>query len=121
MRIIITEDKLSQIIVDYLDKYYDFNDINYTYYIDDNYNESDNAIQYYLGDYGDDNTIFRIYKEDYWYNEDDFRKKLSPILMVEDEDLVSSLFGLFGDRWKPVMAKWFENNFDEEVKTVDHY
>lgn len=121
MKILITEDKLTQIIVDYLDKYYDFNDIHYTYYIDDDYNESDAGIQYYLGDYDDDKTIFRIYKEDYWTDDDDFRKKLSPILMVEDENLVSNLFGLFGDRWIPVMAKWFENNFNEEVKTVDHY
>lgn len=121
MKLIINEDRINQIIYNYIDKYYDVNDIHYTYYIDDNYNESDNAIQYYLGDYDDDNTIFRIYKEDYWDNDDDFRKKLSPILMVEDDDFVSSLFGIFGDKWKPIMAKWFENNFDEEVKTIDHF
>lgn len=119
MRIIITENRLNQIIVDYIDKYYDVNDINYIYHIDGNNNESYIGIQYYLGDY--DNVIFSIYKEDYWYSDYDSRKKLSPILMVEDRDFVSSLYGIFGDRWKPVMAKWFENNFNEEVKTVNHY
>ena len=52
MKIIITESKINTIISKYIDKM--FNDINYSYGYDDDGNEVDYAIEFYVGDYDDD-------------------------------------------------------------------
>jgi hypothetical protein len=126
MRIIITESKINTIISKYIDKM--FNDINYSYGYDDDGNEVDYAIEFYVGDYDDDDTIFRWYSEDYWDIEDDThnlnsqkKKDESPILDVYDNnELIIGLIDTFGsDLWKEPLIKWFEEKFDLSVKTLE--
>ena len=126
MRIIITESKINTIISKYLDKM--FNDIHYTYGYDDDGNEVDYAIEFYVGDYDDDDTIFRWYSEDYWDIEDDShnlnsqkKKDESPILDVYDNnELIIGLIDTFGsDLWKEPLIKWFEEKFDLPIKTLE--
>ena len=126
MRIIITESKINTIISKYLDKM--FNDINYSYGYDDDGNEVDYAIEFYVGDYDDDDTIFRWYSEDYWDIEDDShnlnsqkKKDESPILDVYDNnELIIGLIDTFGsDLWKEPLIKWFEEKFDLPIKTLE--
>jgi hypothetical protein len=121
MKIIITKDKLRNFVNRMVNNHYNINNINYTNTINDDYDETDEQIIYYLGDYEDGEVIFRLYKESYWNDDSDFRKKLSPLLFVEDIKLVELLTNFFGDRWKPFFIEWFEENFDEKVKTIDHY
>lgn len=93
MKIVITEDKLDDVIKKYIDIYYDKNDIHFTHYHDEDGNPLDIANEYYIGDYYDDEggTIFRLYKKDYWENPTDYRINKSPILMIEDSDFVENL------------------------------
>jgi len=118
---IITEDKLNQIIERYLNANFDVSEINFTSLEDEYGNPNDSAYEFYYGNYTDGEIIFRIYYEEYWIKEDDFRKDLSPILFFENDEKFSSLNTLFGDKWIPVFKKWFEDNFGFYVKTVDGY
>jgi hypothetical protein len=136
MKIIITESKLNQMIIDYLNETYDTNNIGWTYGIDDWGNEVDYAIEFYEGDYEEgDSTIFRWYGEDYWTSdegetissgwgdEDDEtinQKKLqSPLLVFENTDDLTILNGYFGDKWKRPFIDWFWDNFHVPVKTIE--
>ena len=123
MKYIITEDKLRDVIYNYINNYYDVDEIHSNQFHDEDGNPTDAAIEYYLGDYNGDfeEEVFYLYNESYWTNPDDFRKKLSPILMIEDENFASYLNSMFGERWKPVFKEWFEENFGEEIKTIDFY
>lgn len=126
MRIIITESKINTIISKYLDKM--FNDIYYSYGYDDDGNEVDYAIEFYVGNIDDDDTIFRWYSEDYWDIEDDSptlywqkKKDESPILDVYgNNELIIGLIDTFGsDLWKEPLIKWFEEKFDLPIKTLE--
>ena len=110
MKIIITESKLNQAVIDYLNEIYDTNNIGWTYGMDDWGNEVDYAMEFYGDDFDDgDNTLFRWYGEDYWNSEeaetissgwgdeDDNtikEKQLkSPLLVFEDDDVKTTLNG----------------------------
>ena len=122
MKYIITENKLNDIILNFINNYYNVDEIHSNPYHDEDGNPTANSIEYYLGDYYVDyEEVFRLYNEGYWTEPGDFRKKLSPILMIENEDFVSHLNSMFHDKWKPVFKEWFEKNFGEEVKTIDFY
>lgn len=129
MKIIITESKLNQAVIDYLNDTYDTNNIGWTYGIDDWGNEMDYAIEFYTNDYDDEDTLFRWYSEDYWDSEDaegwgyeetiKENKLNSPILMFEDNDVYNTLNGYFGDKWKQPFIDWFWDKFHVPVKTVN--
>lgn len=123
MKYLITENKLNDIIHNFIDNYYDVNEIHSNPFHDEDGNPTDVAIEYYLGDYQGEfeEDLFRLYNEGYWLDTDDFRKKLSPILMIEDNDFVYNLNSMFQDKWKPVFKEWFEQNFGEKIKTIDYY
>jgi len=42
----------------------------------------------------------------------------SPILMIYSDDDYDTFENLFGNRWKPILAEWFEDNFGFPVKTI---
>jgi len=128
MKIIITESKLNQAVIDYLNETYDTNNIGWTPGIDDWGNEVDYAISFYQGDYDEDDTLFRWYSEDYWTSEEDYlwtdehikeMKDKSPLLMFEDDDVYNTLNGYFGDKWKQPFIDWFWDKFHVPVKTID--
>jgi hypothetical protein len=131
MRIIITESKLNQAVIDYLNETYDTNNIGWTPGIDDFGNEVDYAIEFYEGDYEEgDSTLFRWYGKDYWENEggegwgegepylSDFKDK-SPLLVFEDINEITILNGYFGDNWKKPFIDWFWDKFNVPVKTIE--
>jgi hypothetical protein len=128
MKIIITESKLNQAVIDYLNDTYDTNNIGWSYGIDDWGNEVDYAIEFYEGDYEEgDNTVFRWYGEDYWTSEEgegwgeELRKDAitkSPQLVIYDDTVYATLNGYFGDNWRKPFIDWFWDKFHVPVKTI---
>ena len=120
MKYIITESKLNQTVKNYLNNTLDVENINWTY-LTNEWGDEQDAIEYYLGDYMDDETLFRLYNESYWTENSDWRKELSPMLYIEDQELLNSLEGYFNDNWKEGLKEWFFETFKIPVKTVDYY
>ena len=98
MEFIIREDRLEEVIRNLINSHYNVEEINYNPFHDEDGNPTDVAIEYYYGDYDGDfeEEVFRLYNQGYWTNPDDFRKKLSPILMIEDSDFYTNLNSMFG-------------------------
>jgi hypothetical protein len=128
MKIIITESKLYQAVIDYLNERYDINNIGWTYGLDDWGNEVDYAMLFYKGDYEEDDNLFRWYSEDYWYSDEishhnkemiDEWKEKSPMLEFEDTDTFNTLNGYFGDRWHQPFKDWFMEHFKKPIKTIE--
>ena len=127
MKYIITESKLEEIIVNYLNKMYDVNDISWKYPLEndeetDDWEEDPNRLHFYKGDDEYDDRIFLWYDKDYWNVErSDNAKNLyekSPVLDFENGNDLNTLNGYFGDKWVPVFKKWFEDNFGVPVKSI---
>jgi hypothetical protein len=70
MRIIITESKLYQAVIDFLNETYDVDNIHSTYGIDDWGNEVDYAMSFYQDDYEEDDNLFMWYDVDYWKSDE---------------------------------------------------
>jgi hypothetical protein len=121
MKYIITEDKLRDVIYNYINNYYDVDEIHSNPIHDEDGQPLDTAEEFYVGDYSDDEFVFTLYQKNYWTSSHDFRKELSPILMIENENFASYLNSMFGERWKPIFKEWFEENFGKEIKTIDNY
>ena len=128
MKIIITESKLNQAVIDYLNDTYDTNNIGWTPGIDDWGNEVDYAMSFYQGDYDEDDTLFRWYGEDYWDSEDtesysnerrQEMKDKSPILSFEDTTTLKTLNGYFSNNWKQPFIEWFWHKFQIPVKSIE--
>ena len=121
MRFVISENRLNDIILNFINNYYDVDEIHSNPFHDEDGNPTNDGIEYYTGNWGDGEEAFRLYNKNYWVNQDDFRKKLSPLLMIENDDFVHNLNSMFQDKWKPVFKEWFEENFGEEIRTIDYY
>jgi hypothetical protein len=130
MKFIITEDKVYDLILKYINSMFDVDNIGWTPGIDDWGNEVDYAVEFYTDDYedGGDNTLFRWYGEDYWrseegsgWGEEQNKENISesPILEFEDTDKLDQLNGLFGHRWHKPFIDWFWDNFNIPVKTIE--
>jgi hypothetical protein len=136
MKYIITESKLEEIIVNYLNKMYDVNDITWKHPLEngeetDDWEEDPNRLYFYKGDdeyeYGD--RIFLWYSKEYWDAEKinasdtvtntvrNYYEK-SPVLDFENANDLETLNGYFGDKWVPIFKKWFEDNFRIPVKSI---
>lgn len=127
MKFIISENRVYDYILKYINSKYEPDKINWTYSLDDYGDETDIGAVFYAGDFSDDGDLFRWYSKDYWLT-DDFNgeneekiKRLveeSPILMIYSDDDYDTFENLFGNRWKPILAEWFEDNFGFPVKTI---
>ena len=106
MKIIITENRLHNLILNYIEDAYPVDDINYT----EGYDDEDGEI------------IFRWYGENYWDGDDTellrLRIEQSPMLHFEDSRDSEKLDSLFGNNWKPIFKEWFEKYFDLNIKTI---
>ena len=127
MKFIISENRINDLVVKHLNSMFDVDNIGWIYGADDMGNDVDYAAEFYIGDYGDDETIFRWYGNDYWTSDDaegwgeEYRNDLdnkSPLLAFEDSSLSYQLDSIFGDRWEEPFKRWFEDNFDFSVKTI---
>jgi hypothetical protein len=100
---------------------YDVSDISYgeqEIYDFDNreYVMSDN-IYFYSGDFSYGKMEFVLYQQGYETIGDE-RILVGPVLFIEDENKIE-LLSQFGELWKPVFKKWFKDNFNYDIKTID--
>ena len=122
MRYIITESKLDQIITDYLNDLFSLDNVHHTNpteYDDEtgeNYDD-DTRVEFYLGDYENEDTIFKWYDCEYFYP-DSQAQTICPTVVVE-HPYDDRLIAYFGDKWEEPFKKWFTENFDLPVKTVE--
>jgi hypothetical protein len=123
MKYIITESRLEEHILHYINKLFDVNDINWTNPIEDDDEtgeewEDDNRVVFYVGDYeGEDGGCFYWYACDY-FNPNSPASKNCPMVSVELE-YKKQLDGYFGDLWHEPFKKWFKEHFELPVKTID--
>jgi len=123
MEYIISENRVNDIILKYIENSYPADEINYTESTDDDGNPDDSSYIFYYGDYDDSyETVFRWYGRNYWYGDDTEllkdRIERSPILYFDDSREIEKLNNLFGDKWKPVFIEWFYRNFSLRIKTI---
>ena len=128
MKIIISEDKIYDLIMKHLDSMFDVENINSTNGTDDFGNEVDYGISFYNGDFDDDDNLFRWYSEDYFYSEEmsnhskkmiDEWKEKSPMLEFDNNGKKEQLDALFGDKWLQPFKDWIWDNFNLPVKTIE--
>ena len=122
MKFIITESRLEENILYYINEIFDVNDINWTHrldYDDDGYEyEDENQIVFYVGDYeGEDEGCFYWYSCDYFDANSKAKDLLCPMVSVEVK-YKKQLDGYFGDLWHEPFRKWFKEHFELDVKTV---
>ena len=121
MKYIITESKLNEYILSVIEEMFPVDDINYTEAYDDDGNPDDTAYVFYLGDYENDEVIFRWYSKDYWNGTGesvDSRIRQSPLLVFEDYNTFYEINSMFQNLWKPVFIKWFYESFSLPIKTI---
>jgi len=128
MKIIITEDRVYDLILKYINSMFDVDNIHWIYGSDDWGNDVDYAISFYKGNFSDDENLFRWYGKDYFYSEemqnqnkemiDEWVEK-SPMLEFDNDGKKEQLDNLFGDRWHQPFKDWFQDNFDLPVKTIE--
>lgn len=133
MKVIITENKVFDVIYRYFDKTFNPSEMDWVYAWgedDDGYldidKENENFLMFYKGDWeGEEysDIVFHYFDVDF-YNEDDpshkpFRDQ-SPILEVIGE-YGKHLDTMFDNHWEEPMKKWFQDNFKLPVKTVSAY
>lgn len=124
MEIKIQETRLNDIINKQFDSMFDVYNIHWTMVEDDYGDETDDAAVFYLGDYGDDEVLFRWYGENYWIsdkmrNVNHILLDKSPILEFEDLRKKELLDNMFGDRWEKPFKIWFDKHFDIKIKTIE--
>ena len=93
----------------------------YPYEYDDETGEEgddETRIEFYIGDYENDDTCFRYYDCDY-FKPGSYASELCPSINVEYQ-YETILNGYFGDKWQEPFRKWFIKNFDLPLKTVDN-
>lgn len=123
MNYIITESKLEETIMNYLDSLFDIQNLNWTHPYDyddetEEEGEDENRIEFYIGDYeGDEEGCFRWYGCDY-FNEGSYAQEICPTISIERE-YTNALNGYFGDMWEEAFKKWIKLHFDIPVKTVE--
>ena len=122
MKYTINESRLENLIINYLDE--NLGDLNFNFYHDEYGNEHDSALEFYLGDYSDGESVFRYYKPLWWNKNSSYNAyhnwEKSPMIIFDNSSFYQSLQGYFGDEWKKVFKEWFEKNFGYPVKTVEY-
>ena len=100
MKYVITESRLEETITNYFDEIFDVDNIHYTVpyeYNDDTGEEGDDdtRMEFYIGDYENDDTCFRWYSCDY-FTPDSYAKDICPTVSLEYK-YENTLNGFFGD------------------------
>lgn len=119
MKYIISESRNEKLIFNYLDKLFDVKNIHHHHpheYDDFTEDEIESIIEFYEGDYSDDDFCFRYYACDYFKPETPARE-ICPEVALE-YNKAYRLNSLFGNLWEEPFKKWFEKNFSLPVKTV---
>jgi hypothetical protein len=123
MKYIISESRLEESILHYINELFDVNEIhinNPLEYDDETGEEWEdtNRLQFYIGDYnGEDEGCFFWYDCDY-FNPNSASSEKCPIVVVDDE-YKNQLDGYFGNMWHGPFKKWFKEHFELPVKTIE--
>jgi len=123
MKYIITESKLEESILYYINELFDVNNINSTHpleYDEETGEEWDdnNRVTFYIGDYnGDEEGCFYWYACEY-FTPHSTASRNCPIVTVENE-YKNQLDGYFGSMWHEPFKKWFKEHFELPVKTIE--
>jgi hypothetical protein len=123
MKYVITESRLEETITNYFDEIFDVDNIHYTVPYEYNYEtgeegRDDDTMDFYIRDNENDYTCFRWYSCDYFIP-DSYSKDICPTVSL-GYGYENILNGYFGDKWKEPFKKWFTENFNLSVKTVDN-
>ena len=130
MKYLITESKLEQVIYDYIDKLFAAEngktEIHKLNSIDEDGKDIDGAYDFVNDDYYDgDNQdyLFSWTGKEYYENHQrqSFGARFineAPIVEILDYERIKKLDSYFGDIWKPVFKKWFENKVNLPIKTL---
>ena len=120
MKYIISESQLEKVIIDYFDEIFPIEEIHWTHpyqeFDDGSEGEDFNRVEFYRGNYEDENTVFRWYDCEYfaWFSQ---LRERCPIVSLE-YPYQNTLEGYFGDSWMLPFKNWFEQKFEFKVKTV---
>jgi hypothetical protein len=124
MKYIIAESRLENIVIEYLNGMFDVNNINSMnpYEYDNETGEEyddDTRVEFYLGDHenGMIVDIFKWYDCMYFYP-DSSAQDICPTVVIE-HPYDNKLIAYFGDKWEEPFKKWFTENFNLPVKTVE--
>jgi hypothetical protein len=121
MKYLITESKLEETILTYINSLFNPEEIKYTNpYIpyDEGGNEDSRVIEFYFGDYFDgDDICFRWYDCTY-FNPGSPASEICPTVSLEYK-YERSLNGYFGDMWHEPFKRWFTKKFNLPIKTID--
>ena len=123
MKYIISESRLEESILHYINELFDVNEIhinNPLEYDDETGEEWEdtNRLQFYIGDYDvEDEGCFFWYDCDY-FNPNSASSEKCPIVVVDDE-YKNQLDGYFGDMWHEPFKKWLKEHFELPVKTIE--
>jgi hypothetical protein len=127
MKYLITESKLNSAIYDYIDFLFKegkkIHMAKHTRTNDDTLDDEEVAGAYDFFHKGED-ELFIWTGEEYYnrpYNKSVWSKwkALAPIVEIVNYQKLDSLNNMFGDLWRPVFIKWFENTFSLPVKTLN--
>ena len=94
----IEENRINNLVFDFLEDYFKSDEILYHHpydqyrdeWGDEVEDENPNVIEYYIGDYYDEDLLFKLYFKDYWTGSNataDKRRSESPLLTIMDNDL----------------------------------
>ncbi len=134
MKYLITESKLEQGIYDYLDELFaaengnteihklksideDGNEMVGSYdFVNDDYYDGDN--QDYLFSWTD-KPYYELITPNY-ITQDEMERlsKKAPNVEIINKDKVMTLNSIFGEMWKPIFNKWFQDKVNLPVKTL---
>jgi hypothetical protein len=127
MKYLITESKLNSAIYDYIDNLFKegkkIHMVKHTRTDEDTLDDEEVAGAYDFFHKGED-ELFIWTGEEYYnrpYNKSAWTKwkALAPIVEIVNYQKLDSLNNMFGDLWRPVFIKWFENTFSLPVKTLN--
>lgn len=133
MDYIIPQSKLSKSIYNYIDELFASENGDTTIYklnsIDEDGEDMENSYDFVNDDYykvGSD-YLFSWTGEDYYksitpkyitQHEMEQLSKMAPNVEIVDTDRLISLNGLFGELWRPIFMKWFEDKTNLPIKTL---
>ena len=134
MKYLITESKLEQAIYDYIGSLFESENGNTEIHmlesIDEDGNKIDGAYDFVNDDYyeGDNQDYLFSWTDKKYYEllapnyitQDEMERlsKNAPNVEIYDDNKVMTLNSMFGEMWKPIFIKWFENKVKLPVKTL---
>ena len=122
MKLIINENKFKDVILKFINRYYDVNEINIKPYQNRDGSISDNLV-FYTGDYYRDGAVFRLFNDlppviMAALPDDKKPSNDENVLMMVDDNMIRRLNDIFQDKWIPVFKEWFKENFGFEVNLI---